>query len=612
MVIKETWGKLEAMLFKKKWFTCLLLVLAALGIGLLTLAFASADARMAMLGSYFKRPWTVVLNLLPPVLFALFLWFLTNRAVVAYGCTAALFFTLALANWYKLYFRNDPLLFEDLLLWQEAKTMLGTYHLFMTPSLALSLFVILAGGVAVFFCGRGRFRGPRLRFPLAGAVLLAAVPLSLLYNNDAIYDQMENYDHVPRWSQTGDYISRGFAYSFLRSAFSAFETVPEGYSKKEVQALLAQYEDKAIPADRQVDVIGIMLEAFNDFSKYPQIPFAQDPYGKFHDLEAESFTGSLATNIFAGGTINTERSFLTGLRDLGDMRSWTNSYAWYLRSQGYGASGSHSCYSWIYNRQGVNANLGFDPYFFEENYYAQVNGEFAPDSVMMPEIVKLYQQQAKKSGAPQFSFSVTYQGHGPYDTGRNIWGQDFVQPGAYSQETENICNNYFGSVHSTGEALWDMVGSLRGLERPVVLVVFGDHNPWMGNGNSAYDEMGIEFDLDTQEGFMDYYCTRYLIWANDAAKELLGSDFTGEGPTIAPCFLMNQVFKLCGWQGPAYMQYTTELMEEFPVVHDSGAMADREGNLLREPEGEALEKLREFERVEYYMRHEFLYGQEAG
>ncbi len=613
MAIKEKWKKLEALLFKKMWFTGLLVVLSSLGIGLIAMSFSSADDRVAMTLSYFQHPWTIALNLLPPVLFALLLWFLTNRAIVAYGGTAVLFFLLSLANWYKLFFRDDPLLFEDLLLWQEAKTMLGSYHLFMTPYLALSIFVLLAGGVVMFFCARGRFARKWPRFALAGAVLLAVLPVSRLYYSSNIYMDMasastDDPDHTRRWSTTEAYTTRGFVYSFFRSGFSAFETTPEGYDKKEVQALLAQYEDKGIPEGQQVDIIGIMLEAFSDFSKYSQIPFAQDPYEKYHALEAESFTGDLATNIFAGGTVNTERTFLTGMRDPGSLRGKTNSYAWYLRSQEYEATGSHPCYGWIYNRQNINPNMGLDPYYFQENRYDLVDWEFVQDDILLPGITELYLQQVQETGAPQFSFSVTYQGHGPYDTEQNKWGEDFVQPGAYSQVTENIANNYFGSVHSTSECLWDFVDSYRDLDRPVLIVVFGDHNPWMGNNNTAYDEMGIDLDQDTQEGFMNYYGTRYLVWANDAAKEALGNAFTGEGPTLSPCFLMNQIFEMCGWQGSAYTQYTTQLMKEYPVIHSTGAVFDADGTLHLDPDEDAAEKIRQFQQVEYYMRHEFLYG----
>lgn len=601
----------------KAWVTALLLALASLGLGILSLCFAMTEKRWPMMRSYFQRPLLLLLNLLPPVMLCFFLWFLTNRALAAYSVTAVVVFGLTMANWYKLSFRDDPLLFGDLLLVKEAGNMLGRYSLFMTRFLAVALACILLGGAAVFFWGRGRLRPGRLRFALAGALLVITLPLSFLYSSDNIYNNWtSNLDLVKRWSATGTFISKGFVYPFLHSVSTAVERPPAGYSKKNVEALLARYEAGSIPQDKQVDVFGIMLEAFNDFSKYEEIPFIQDPYADYHALEQESVTGNLVTNIFAAGTVNTERAFLTGCADQSSFRSKTNSYAWYMKSQGYQTAGSHPCHDWFYNRVNINQNLGLDNYQFFENRYGELadeQGNIPRDDVLFPEMLRQYEEAVAQNPAPYFNFSVTYQGHGPYHTDVNDRGEEYVEPGFFSRETENILNNYLGSVRSTGQELAAFLDGLRDRDRPVVVVAFGDHNPWMGEGNSGYTEMGLNLDLGEKEGFLNYYSTRYLIWANDAAKKALGGDFTGEGPDISPCFLMDLVFDLCGWEGPAYMQYTREVMEALPVIREGGiGCVTAEGEYMLEPEGEAAEKILEFRQVQYYMRHNFQYKELSG
>ncbi len=605
----ELWAKLWVKLraaFYTKTLTAVLLGMGSLGLGLLSLCFAVTEKRRVMVGSYLERPLLMLLNLLPPVLLCFFLWFLTNRAIAAYGITAVAVFGLTLANWYKLAFRNDPLMFEDLLLAKEAGNMLGRYSLFMTKLLAIALFCIGLGALVILFCARGRFKPGWLRFALAGGLLVLTAPVSLLYTDGTIYSvHTQNFDHINRWAATQVYTSKGFLYPFLHSVSSAFEHKPEGYDKKAVEALLGEYQPGEIAEERQVDLIGIMLEAYNDFSKYPQIPFVQDPYEAYHQLEEESFTGNLVTEIFAGGTVQSERAFVTGYAELGSFRGKSNSYMWYLRDQGYQTTGSHPCYSWFYNRANINPNLGFESYLFFDNHYGELaGGNIARDNVLFPELARLHGESMDSSPAPYASFSVTYQGHGPYNTGVNDWGENFIRPGVFSQETENIFNNYMGSVRSTSRELAAFVDSYRELDRPVVIVVFGDHNPWLGDGNSVYTEMGLDLGLDSKEGFLNYYSTRYLIWANDAAKERLGRDFAGEGPDLSPCFLMNQVFELCGWEGPAYMQYTDQLRESLPVIQSGGACVTAQGEYLPQPEGEVREKIQEFQQVQYYMRHQ--------
>lgn len=622
---------------KNLWLTLVLLVLAALCLGVLCLYFSVTAQRLAMLMSIMKRPLLLFLNLLPPVLLCLFFFFLFNRAWLAFLVTAGMTFLLTMANWFKLQFRNDPLMFGDLLVAREAGNMLGRYSLFMTTAIALAIFLLLLAAAVLFFLARGRFEKAKfapkwLRFALAGAVVLLCLPLSRLYLSDNVYNyKTENYDLINRWAATQVYTSKGVVYPFLHSAGSAFDTAPEGYKKADAEAELARFEDQDIPDEKKVHVIGVMLEAFNDFSKYDQIAFAQDVYADYHALEAESVCGDLVTSIFAGGTVATERSFLTGMTDLGSLRSPTNSYVWYLARQGYTVTGSHPCYNWFYNRLNINQNLGFESYLFSEGHYAELaaDGAIARDNVLFPELNRLFDEHVATSDSPYFSFSVTYQGHGPYRTNANDWGEDFVQPGVYSESTENILNNYFGSVKSTAHELSLFVDHYRDLDEPVVIVIFGDHNPWLGDGNSAYTELGIDFDLSTNQGFLNYYATRYLIWFNDAAKETLRpasdrelietsrsveiaglrrNEFVGDGPPVSPNFLMNVLFQLCGWKGDAYMQYTTELMRTIPVITTSGRYFAGNTTTNYVSPGDAEWAFFFNKKMEYYRRNNFQYA----
>lgn len=106
---------------------------------------------------------------------------------------------------------------------------------------------------------------------------------------------------------------------------------------------------------------------------------------------------------------------------------------------------------------------------------------------------------------------------------------------------------------------------------------------------------------------MNYYCTRYVIWANDAAKKVLGNDFTGEGPDISPNFLMNLVFQECGWEGPAFLRYTDEVMEKLPAIQTNSVCLTAEGEVNRELEDELAETRREYLCEQYFMQQEFQY-----
>ena len=156
-----------------------------------------------------------------------------------------------------------------------------------------------------------------------------------------------------------------------------------------------------------------------------------------------------------------------------------------------------------------------------------------------------------------------------------------ISPAApWSEESRGILDHYLAGVGETIGELVRFTDALAAREEPVVLVVFGDHKPWLGNDSSVYRELGVNLDLGTSDGFYNYYSTPYLIWANDAAKEILGCNFTGEGADCSPCFLMAKLFDLCSWDGPGFMQLQRELRAVTPLVHEralflqNGAVTD--------------------------------------
>ena len=579
-----------------------ILLCAGVCLGGLSLFFAYGDYTDMLMKSYFTVPLIPLLNIAPVVLLVFALWLLLGRAWLAFFLSSAVVWGFSLGNYYLLRFRDDPLMFEDVRNIATAAAFTDDYD--MTPDLRIwfGLGCILLGTVLLFLFVRGVPK-MKVRLPLLLAAALVCVPLSKVYTDDTIYsEKTQNFTYINRWSSTQLYISKGFVYPFLHSATEGSIKEPKGYNEKETAELLASFEDQDIPEDQKVDIITLQLEAFADFSRLAGVEGIdwESAYSVYHGIEAESYTGNLVTNIFAGGTIDTERAFLTGYADQWNYRANTNSYGWYFGSQGYTVEGAHPSYDWFYNRKNVNRYLGIPTYYFYENRYsAMYTGGIATDEVLLPDIFNLYAANRDGEGNPYFSFNVTYQGHGPYST-EEVWRGKHYTDGRYSTETANIVDNYLGSVADTADQLRAMLDAFAAEDRPVVVVGFGDHMPWLGYGNSAYQELGVTFDTSTKEGFYDYYSTRYFIWANDAAKEALGRDFTGEGPDVSSCFLMNELFEQCGWEGNAFLQATNEVRKELPVLTAVGRYVQKDGQLVETPDEAGAQALKRYRDLEYY------------
>ena len=594
------------------WLWNLAWVLAAgICLGGLSLLYAYGTYPSILFRSYFVKGLIAFLNILPVAGLTLLLWLLTGRAWTGFLLSGIVTLGFSIGNYFKLQFRDDPVMFEDLKYLREVKAITAAAQYDLTPDKRILFGVgcVVLGTAALWLFARGVPR-KRVRLPLALVLCLAAVPVSRLYTDTEIYNvKTRNIDFINQWSSTQVYLSKGFVYPFLHSISTGIVRPPEGYSQAQTEALLASYTDQEIPEEERVDLITIQLEAFADFSRFEGVEGIDwdRAYAVYHELEAESLTGNLLTNIFAGGTVNTERAVLTGYADQWNYRTATNSYAWYFDSLGYNVEGSHPSYEWFYNRRNVNTYLGMETYYFQENYYGDrtPGGGIATDEILMPEIFRLYEENRDGEGSPYFSFNVTYQGHGPYDT-EEVWRGKHYTDGRYSTVTTNIVDNYLGSVSDTADQLKWLMDQLREEERPVVLLVFGDHKPWFGDGNSAYQELGVSLDTSTEEGFYNYYATRYLIWANDAARKTLDNDFVGEGPDVSSCFLMNLLFDQCGWQGDAWAQATTDIWRTLPVLTTVGGYVEN-GVLTENLSQAGQQALWTYQCLEYYYGTHFQY-----
>ena len=585
-------------------------VLSAMGIGVLSLLLAYGEYSWGVFTGYFTHPLILLLNLLPVVLLMLLCWFATGRAWVAFLLTAAVILGGSVGSYFKLMFRDDPFVFADISSISTAMGVAGNYALAMDKRLWCVVLCVAAGAVFLFFLVQGKPSG-KVRAVGAALALLCVFPLwKGVYASDDVYERKtRNFEYINQWSATQNYISRGFVYPFLHSIKAAIDTPPEGYSETGAVGYLARFQDADIPDGRRVNLLCFQLEGFNDFTRLGIQGIDESVYRAYHQIEAEGYAGDLVTNIFAGGTIDTERCFLTGYYRLRDFRKNTNSYVWYLRDQGYQTAGSHPCYDWFYNRRNIMPWLGFQEYVFLEDHYAALSGgDIAYDDVMLPEALRLYREKAQNG--PVFDFHITYQGHGPYNTDAVEWGGGAWDPAGFYDVSEydfNVMNNYLGSVRDTGERLLALLDALREDETPVVVVLYGDHNPWLGDGASVYADLGVNLDTHTEDGFFNYYSTRYVFWANHAAKMVLDNDFSGEGPRLSANYLMDELFVQLGWTGNAYMQLTREVREVLPVVTSNGYYVEN-GALKQELSLQGSQVLSMLDCAQYYMRRNFKYA----
>ena len=579
-----------------------LMIILSLSIMTVTLLFSRAVADVNLLNTYFKDRLLILMNFIPIFLFMVFAYLIFNRLWASFSLTSLLFITLSIINKLKLSYRDDPFTFIDLKLFGESLTMAKEYEVGLSKEIIMMILLFIGISIALKFLFNYKINSSKVRVVLLTIFIIGTTIISKeFYFSPEIYAQVGDKSNINIWIKTQQFQVRGFVYPFLYSSLDAVEKKPEGYNKAEAVAAFNSMDPTDIREEEKVNIIAIMLESYNDFSKFPGADLNIDIYKNLHDIQKESIHGNLVTNIFAGDTIKTERGFLTGFHNQPKYYKQTNSFVWYLKEQGYRTEAMHPITGQFYNRQNANEYLGFDYFEHMDNRYKDISPDYLRDEDFFKYIIEGYEKNKGKS--PYFNFSVTYQNHGPYPEEPNTDKEYLKRKDKYDEKLYNIINNYFVGINKTDEALKDLVDYFRKEEEPTIIILFGDHNPWLGKENSGYTMMDINLDLSTVEGFKNYYETPYLIWGNNSAKEVLQKDFQGRGNDISPNFLMAELFQYLGWEGNEYMQELVNLKENIDVVHQ--LFFKENGEYKKELSEENKDLWEDFKNKEYYHSQDF-------
>ena len=578
------------------------LLLSSAGICVVSLSLAIGQFYTSLFFNYFQHPILFFLNFFPVFLLQLLLYVIFGRQWIAFLVTGLLIIGASIGNYYKIILRFEPFRFEDISLISAAMGVAGTYSYTINTRIIFAVFYLIAGTLLLAFLAKGR---PSLRLRLCGVLLAAAaaVPLWLfVYTDEELYDDRTYYPEVidfnPAWD-TAVFAEKGFVYPFLYSAAHSTLALeePENYDPDAAAAVYNSYSDSDIDPSCRVNVIAFQLESFADLRTLGLDGIADDVYELYDALLEESYHGTLITDVFGGGTITTERNFLCGETRyyFSPMHDYP-SFVRYFADQGYQTVGNHPFNSAMYQRRNVNYYLGFQSYRFNNDYFNDAIGtdpRYLSDDLFFPEVLKEYRQLA--ADGPVFSFNVTFEGHGPYESGNYGEHSDCFYAEDLPEEALEYVNNYLYSARFTMQQVSAFLDELRADETPAVILFYGDHKPNL----TYYDEMHVNHVLSTNEGFLNYYGTEYIIWANDAAKAQLGSSFTGEGPTISPCFLMSLLFEQLGWEGNAYSKYLNDLRAAAPVLNGKGYYLV-DGSFTQTP-GSEIEEAGEMQKwIQYY------------
>ena len=194
----------------------------------------------------------------------------------------------------------------------------------------------------------------------------------------------------------------------------------------------------------------------------------------------------------------------------------------------------HPNHATNWNRENVYNDFGFDQFLAIEDFQdADTLRGMVTDAATYDKIIEMLQTD----DSPQFIFDVTMQNHSGYDTGLlpNNIQTNYLIDGTYDPEV----NEYLALIEQSDQALEEFIGKLQNLDRPVVVVFFGDHQPFFPSDfNDAWYQNEDEATHSER-----LYHTSYVIWAN---YDVAGREQTSSTEDISTNFLGAEVMNLIG------------------------------------------------------------------
>ena len=397
----------------------------------------------------------------------------------------------------------------------------------------------------------------------------------------------------------------GLTLSLWRDCFLQSMAGPEGYSLAYMEDVLAQIDE--LTADYAAgegsgeapNVIMVLSESFYDLTRLPDLTYERDPLENFHALESESISGTFHSHYLGYGTGYLEMSMLQGITGL-DFNPGTNicfltddSYSrldampWALVNQGYTAQMLHGYNDSLYNRTITYPRMGFSKLLFSQDVQqlgfdwkgGMYGGYYLMDSYLFEGVLH-QMEEINAAGSPAFLYAITMENHQPFDAEKfNYECQIGVESQTLSEENMAIVRVMLEGITRADQALGALTDALREVERPTIVVFFGDHRPnlFMTDGDTVYTKLGLCPANDaaewTPQQVNDLYSTDYLIWANDPAL-LKGQAGTRQESSITA--LAPQLLELLGTPVSRWWAMQNEV-RQFSLTNTDLYFVDGEG-----------------------------------
>lgn len=492
---------------------------------------------------------------------------------------------LYIADFFVLRFRGSTMKVWDIMSVGTAKEVAGNYSYKVSGEiLVFTAFLLFAWSISYSFPVLNHRIQYRILIGIAGIIYCVGIYQMVI--KDEFWDKLEGVYCSTAFSSEICYRKSGYLVSFLFQLRETRGIEPENYKRKEVESILSEVEGNGKTEERKPHIIIIVNESLADLAVLGDI-MSEEPLAYMKSLKEDTVKGYINVSVLGGGTSNSEFEFLTGnsimclpdgIYPFNMINTKQESLIWSLREMGYETYAMHPASESNWNRKAAYPLLGFQNYFWIEEFENAKTTHFGvSDKETYQKVIEIYEN--RKAGERQFIYDMTIQNHGGYD---NIDVDEVIE------NTYPTVSEYLSLVRCSDKDLEELIGYFRNQSEDVLICIFGDHQPVLED--EFYEDIFAGNGKSEQENLLNKYKTPFWIWANYDIEEQ-------ENIEISLNYLGGLLFETAGLPKSDYMQYVSEVGKEYPVLTVKG-YKDEKGTFYTSEE--LPDKLKEYKMVQYY------------
>lgn len=579
-------------------------------------------------------PLILVLNLLFFYVLYGLLTALTGSVRMGFRLATLVPMLFGLTNYFVVSFRGSPIVPWDLLSFGTAASVADNYEFVLSWK---AFYSVLAFIWMILLSSKSTVRLGRKKLRVISIAAYAA--LMFLYVGEIQNSAVQSFFGMDTTLFTLNvlYRNNGIAAAFLGNLRFLNIEQPSGYSVDKVEALMKQVEENAknepetdaqgetvqatqgetvqatqaetnataeteAPASsgQYPNIVVIMNEAFSDLSVWGDFATSEEVMPFFKSLQQEAVGGELYVSVKGGNTANTEFEFLTGdtmgFLPKGSIpyqqyiNDETPSLASYLKTLGYSTTAIHPYNRTGWDRDTVYEKFGFDEFLDKDSFSSpyRLRGYISDKSAFD----KIREQfSIKGDDERKFIFEVTMQNHGGYSRETPDFNIYLTLPEVTDKTTSVVATEkYLTLINQTDRALEELIDYFKEQDEPVIVVMFGDHQPsdYITNviqricGATTSDSLA-----DLEQG----YRVPFVMWSNYGLEHKY---YDG----ISVNYLSSILMENAGIPLTGYQTFLKKLMETLPVIN-ANVYRDADGNFYNYEDDAYSGELKDYQMLQY-------------